>query len=100
MREAHFLEQVATLARLRGWFVAHFRNARVRGGWRTACQFDAVGFPDLLMLRRDRQVAAELKVGRNKPTQLQLDWLERFEEVGESYLWYPDDWNRIEEVLA
>lgn len=102
--EAEFLGQVLDLAKLCGWWRAHFRPARTaKGDWRTPCQADAKGFPDLLLLRRGRIVVAECKRSpREKPTAEQLVWLERFRAVPgvEVFLWTPADWDAIERTLA
>jgi hypothetical protein len=47
-----------------GWRAAHFRPARTAKGWRTPVAADGAGFPDLVLVRRTRIVAAELKSGR------------------------------------
>lgn len=102
MSEAEFLKQVIAYAKLYGWRVAHFRPAKTQAGnWVTAVQGDGKGFPDLLLLRDREQVAAELKVGRNKTTQEQYDWLAAFTLAGvNAYVWYPKDWPEIERVLG
>jgi hypothetical protein len=102
LSEAEFLRQVIDLAHLYRWRVAHFRSGLTRKGhWATAVQGDGVGFPDLLLIRGRRVVAAELKVGKNKPTAEQLAWLEAFQDAGiQNYLWYPSDWAEIERVLG
>jgi hypothetical protein len=98
--EAGFLAQALSLARLRGYRVAHFRPARTRSGWRTPCQADAAGFPDLLLLKGGRMLVAELKVGKGKLTPEQCLWIAAFEAAGvPAYVWRPDDWPAIEEVL-
>jgi len=35
----------------------------------------SAGFPDLLIFYRGKKIAIELKAGKNKPTEAQLDWL-------------------------
>jgi hypothetical protein len=100
LTEAEFTRQVIALAKLHGWLVAHFRPARTAKGWRTPCQGDAKGFPDLVMLRHERIIVAELKVGRGILTLSQDRWLLAFRRVGiEVYQWYPEDWELIEKVL-
>lgn len=101
--EASFTRAVLAYAHLHGWRCAHFRPARTERGWRTAVSGDGVGFPDLIMVHpgRGRVVAAELKVGANKPTPSQRDWLSAFGAAGVSaYLWTPADWASIESVLS
>lgn len=99
--EAEFTSQVLQYARLKGWRSAHFRPAMTKKGWRTPCQGDGKGFPDLLLLRDERIIAAELK--RSKKEKLrpeQVLWIEAFEKTIPTYVWTPEDWRAIEEVLA
>lgn len=100
--EAEFIEQVAAFASLHGWHAAHFRPARTAKGWRTPCQFQAKGWPDLFMVRNGRIVVAELKRSRKeKPTQEQYFWLSWLSEaLPDVFIWTPDDWTEIEEVLS
>lgn len=101
LSEADFMAQVIELAHLYRWRVAHFRAAMTSRGWRTPVQADGAGFPDLLLLRGSRIVAAELKRERgSRPTDDQLAWLAAFAEAGvESFLWRPADFDQIVEVL-
>lgn len=99
--EREFMDQVAEFARLNGWRVAHFRPARTAHGWRTACQFDAAGWPDLLMVRGHVIVAAELKAGKNKVTPEQTAWLLVLGGAGvQARIWRPSDWPEIEATLG
>jgi non-ribosomal peptide synthetase component F len=103
--EAEFTRAVIQYAQLQGWLAAHFLPAmNRRGQWRTAVQGDGKGFPDLLLvsqrLRMHPVVAAELKVGRRKPTADQERWLRSFRNAGvPAYVWTPADWSQIEEAL-
>ena len=100
LTERQFMRQVADFAKLCRWRVAHFRPSRTATGWRTACQFDAAGFPDLLLVRGPRLVVAELKVGGRGLTAEQEDWIAAFHATGvEAYCWRPSDWDLIERVL-
>lgn len=102
LTEAEFTRMVLKLARLRGWRTAHFRPAmRKDGSYRTAVQGDGVGFPDLLLVRGNVMLAAELKVGKNRTTPEQDEWLEAFDLVRGCYAmqWRPTDWPEIERVL-
>lgn len=56
----------------------------------------------MTMVRDGRLIFAELKVGRNKPTAAQTEWLETLGAVEgvEVYVWWPDDWDDIEETLG
>lgn len=95
--EAEFTTQVVQLAQLMGWKVVHFRAAKTGKGWRTAMQGDP-GFPDIIAARFGRVVAAELKVGSNKPTPLQREWLSHWGQ--DAYVWYPTDWRQIEHIFS
>lgn len=101
LTEADFLRQVIDLARLLGWRTAHFRPAWSGRGWRTPVQGDGVGFPDLVLVRRERLIAAELKreVG-GVVSPAQLAWLAAFDSAGlETAIWRPSDLERIAEAL-
>lgn len=98
--ESEFLDQVLQLARLRGWRSAHFRPAKTIDGWRTAVSGDGKGFPDLLLIRGECVIVAELKVGNRKPTLEQIAWLAAFKAAQiPAFLWTPENWPEIESVL-
>ena len=82
--EKDFQADVEKFARKNGWMVYHTRDSRK----------SAAGFPDLVLIRGPRLIVAELKVGDNKPTAAQLDWLEAFRgaRVEEVFVWRPEDW--------
>lgn len=102
MTEAEFLKQVLQFARLHRWRAAHFRPAMTRSGrWVTACQADAAGFPDLLLLRGLEAIVTELKVGTRKTTHEQDLWLASFGAAGiPAFIWTPKDWPLIERTLG
>lgn len=101
MSEAELLAAVRKLARLLKWRVAHFRPGRTSTGWRTPCEADAKGFPDLVMTKGSRLIAAELKSARGRTTDEQLAWLGAFRDCGaEIYIWRPADWPAIVELLT
>jgi len=89
--ERDFQAAVLDLARLRGWRSFHVRES----------QGSAHGWPDLILLRRGRMIAAELKSMKGRPTPWQLVWLEDLGQVAgvESHLWRPSDWDDIEQAL-
>lgn len=104
LSERQFTAQVLAHARASGWLAAHFGNTVkiVRRGDKTipVPDKDAVGFPDLVLARHERLVVVELKIGKNKPSAEQVQWLFALAVAGaESHLWTPDDWKEIEEVL-
>lgn len=99
--EAGFTRTLLKFAKLHGWASAHFRPAMTANGWRTAVQGDGAGFPDLVLVRGDRLIFAELKVGSRRPTDEQRAWLDALNETAaEVYCWHPNDWPHIEKVLA
>ena len=89
--EKEFLQTVRELAQLYGWLCYHTWNS----------QHSPAGFPDLVLVRPPRVVFAELKVGRNRPTPAQQQWLNMLGACPqvEAYLWTPNDWPQIEQVL-
>ena len=71
------------------------------GRYITPVAADGKGFPDLLMVRGKRGVAAELKSEKGRLTQDQEHWLLALGAAGiEVYEWRPADWDEIERVLA
>jgi hypothetical protein len=100
--ERDFQRAVVELARLHGWRVHHTRpSLNRRGQWRTPIQGDA-GFPDLVLARNGRIIFAELKRTGERPTQQQHMWLQTLALCNgvEVYVWNPDDWVRIVEILG
>ncbi|HVL14055.1 MAG TPA: hypothetical protein VM529_15910 [Gemmata sp.] len=103
-----FMDAVARLARAAGWKVLHVLKKRVaakKAGamdyhWETSVAYDGKGFPDLLLLKPGRLVVVETKVGRNKATPEQEEWLELFATVGEARLAYPKHWPEIVATLT
>lgn len=95
-------EQVLDLAALRGWKRAHFRKARSNKGWRTPVQADGQGFPDLILVKPGRMIAAECKGQRESLTVEQVNWLQLLDTVPgiTADVWRPAHWKRIERILA
>jgi hypothetical protein len=58
------------------------------------------GFPDLILARGARLIAAELKGPKGKTREGQEEWLAAFRQSGaEVYLWTPNDLDQIHMVL-
>lgn len=93
--EAEFTSQVVRLFSLYGWKVCHIRPAKTAKGWRTAYEGHA-GLPDIIAARGGVIIMAELKVGRNKPTADQREWL----EASGSPVWRPEDWDSIVKLVT
>lgn len=89
--ESQFQTHVLNLARSLGWLVYH--------SWTSV--HSAKGFPDLVMVRGERMVCAELKSAKGKVSPEQEAWLAAMGRVTgvEAYIWRPADWDRVEEVL-
>jgi hypothetical protein len=89
--EKKFLAKVVKHATDHGWMSYHT--------WASANS--APGFPDLVLVRGDRLIFAELKVGTNRPTKDQTAWLDALAGAGvPAYLWRPEDWAEIERTLG
>lgn len=89
--EAQLQATVLELALHRGWLSYHTHDSRR----------SAAGFPDLVLVRGDRLVAAELKSERGRPTPEQRQWLAALGQVTtvDAHLWRPSSWPDIEEAL-
>lgn len=104
--ERDFQAHVIDMAHKLGWWVAWFRPVRVQreGGsvyYETPIGADGKGWLDLYMTRGERAVVAELKVGQNKVTPEQQEWIAAHRATGvEVYVWTPQDQHEINEVLA
>jgi hypothetical protein len=113
--EAAFQAQVIEAAASLGWgLIYHTHDSRR----------SQKGFPDLVMVRGTRLLFVELKRVGEKPRVEQVAWLEGLEQVAaalrdlvrllavdpraewmrqpsvEVYVWHPDQWAEIREVLA
>lgn len=98
--EKQFLEKVAEAAQYLGWRVAHWRPAWTTKGYRTPVQFDGKGFFDLILVRGDRLIMAEVKAERGNLTLEQLDWHNLLKETkAEVYIFKPSQWQEIEAIL-
>lgn len=98
--ESGFLAAVVEYAELMGWRCHHVFEQR------HYAKRIGPGFPDLCMVRFDRVVFAELKVGKNTLSQFQHEWADDLRSVARraqgavTYkLWRPEDWDEIQEVL-
>lgn len=90
LTEKQFMAQVVQLASHLGWRHYHTFDSRR----------STAGFPDLFLVRRDRAIAAELKVGKRPVTHEQAEWIRALEAAGiMAYVWRETDWEAIERVL-
>lgn len=99
--ERAFQDAVIRYAKLRRFKVAHFRPGQMRNGnWVTPMQGDA-GFPDLVLAKSGRVIFAELKRVGGRLTKGQGEWIDTLSGgCVEVYVWTPDSWSEIEEVLG
>lgn len=106
MPEREFQQAVVDLGHSLGWDVVYFRPARVlRGGkekYETPIGGDAKGWPDTILMRQNRLVAAELKREGGKATPEQIARLAAFNRVPgcKGFLWFPRDWPTIVKELT
>jgi VRR-NUC domain len=101
--EASFQDSVLAVASLTGWRSLHIRPARrADGSWRTPIGGDGKGWPDLTLVRPPRLVFCELKSPRGTLRPEQRDWLDRLRLLpqAEVYLWTPESWDELVEVLT
>lgn len=105
MKEEYLQQQIIDLAHLHHWRVAHFRTARIQRKdgsvyYATPVQADGEGFPDLVLLKGNRVIVAEIKSEKGKLSDAQTEWLNAWELAGaEVYVWRPKDWETIEKRL-
>ncbi len=102
LTEAEWQAQVVELAHILGWEVLHVRRSIGRrngkAGWQTTTSI--AGWPDLLMWRGPRLIAAELKSETGKATREQLRVLAGLRAAGvETFLWHPSDLPEIADAL-
>lgn len=89
--EKQFETQIVNLTRLFGWRRYHT--------WRSINS--PAGFPDEVLVRRDRLIFAELKAENGKVSALQQEWLDDLALVPgiEVYLWRPSQLEEIAGIL-
>lgn len=102
MTEKQWQATVMDAAARCGWRTAHFRRAQnARGDWRTPVAGDGAGWPDLVMLRGDRVIVAELKTATGRVEPDQRAWLDAWRAAGaEVHVWRPGDLDVVLAALA
>src|SRR5262245_14067536 len=89
--EKQFMADVIRFAHLRGWMVYH--TLRSTGS--------TPGFPDLVLVRNDRVLYAELKSATGRLSSPQHGWLCQLQAAGQiAVVWRPSDWPTIEHILT
>jgi hypothetical protein len=93
MTEAEFRGQVVQLARTLGW--------RTYFTWSSI--HSPRGLPDLVLCKPPRLVFAELKTDKktSKVSEAQQEWLDDLNLCTgvEAYLWRPENWDELVEIL-
>jgi hypothetical protein len=93
MTETELQESIAELCKYLGASLYHtYDSRRSRAGW-----------PDCAIVTRDnRFLLRELKVGKNKPSKAQREWLNRLQAAGvDADVWHEADWpDRIKAELS
>lgn len=95
LTEREFQQRVTDLATLHGWRWYHTHDSRRSPS----------GFPDLVLVRPNRLIFAELKSNTGRTTPQQEAWLAALRQVSHStnvaaYLWRPADWPTIIDELT
>jgi hypothetical protein len=90
--EAAFQAAVRRVARGYGWSVMHVHDSRR----------SPAGFPDLVLVRNNLCIFAELKTADGVLTLAQWHWLRALEAVEktEAFLWRPEDMEAIRRRLT
>lgn len=102
LSEAEFQKQVTDLADLRGWQWMHIqRMGDPMGHWRTPVTGPlGKGWPDLVLVRGNHLIFAELKRQGKLLTVDQQQVQLMMYEAAPYYVWRPSDWAEIVSVLA
>lgn len=90
MSERELQDAILDYATLRNWRTYHTFDSR----------HSSSGFPDIILCRRERLLAIELKSDTGRITGEQLAWLGSFADAGaETYVWRPADWPDVVEAV-
>lgn len=92
MPEKELQAQVIEMGKAHRWMVYFTHDSRRSPG----------GFPDLVLVRKDRLVFAELKTMKGRFRPGQWEWLNCLDNHAEVYVWRPIDLlaGRINDVLS
>jgi hypothetical protein len=91
MSERELLRSVLDEMELRGWLVAHFHDSRRDvGRGQLVGDSASAGFPDIVAVRGERILFAELKTEKGKLGELQAAWLGALEKAALGAYWHVD----------
>lgn len=103
MSEKDLQKTIIRMAQALGFRVAHFApSLSPRGNWMTAVAADGAGFPDLVLVGRNRILFVEVKLEKGRVSDAQHMWLDALKETSaEVYVWRPSDLDAgtIEKIL-
>jgi hypothetical protein len=104
MNESAFKRRVVALALQYGWEWMHVRPARTNrpGVWKTPTDGTlGAGWPDLILVRGRRIIAAELKAEDGVVSAEQSRVLEHLSDAGvETHIWRPSLWEWVVTALG
>ena len=91
--EREFQSAVVDYALWHGWHVLHIPDVR-------RVRHYPVGFPDLLLIRRDKVLFRELKTRTGRVSREQRGFIKRLQDwKHDAKVWRPSDWSEIEKTL-
>lgn len=101
MTEAEFQDWVIQYAEVKGWDVASFFRCKVGKRWMTPARGNiGRGWVDLVLIRKDEAIFAELKTNSKYPEPHQRDVHDKLRIAGfRVEVWKPRDREVIEKVL-
>lgn len=96
--EREWQSQVQRLASSLGWKFYHAPDNKPING---RIQKVVAGFPDLVLVKGDRLIFAELKRELGIVAEAQLEWLDALAATGaECYVWRPSDIRKVQDTLT
>jgi len=86
MTEKQFQTAIVEYAKKQGWLIYHTYDSRR----------SEPGFPDLVMVRRNKVLFRELKTEKGRLTEPQKVWAAKLKKAGADYaVWRPSDLQEI-----
>ena len=98
--ERDFQKQIEDALTLFSWRWVHFRTSiGHKGRYQTAMRGNK-GFPDIMAVRSETVIYAELKSEKGTLSDDQRAWADDLRDAGETvYCWHPSDIDSIIEIL-
>lgn len=96
--EREWQSQVQRLASSLGWKFYHAPDNKPVNG---RIQKVVAGFPDLVLVKAERLIFAELKREQGIVADAQMEWLEALKLTGaECYIWRPSNMREVRDTLS